>query len=401
MNRLAFTLFILLSAFYRSANAYEFSKIQWTPDFELGHQLVYGAKENKLSKNLGYTVLSLKTDFPTESATDLINTRISLRGALDTQGPDEISIRAFNLNYGNNWLTVTAGFQEIAWGETFGVYISDLVNSKDLRDPFLNDLSWIRIPTASLLAQINLDNWTLQAIVTPFPKNNQFPDEINHLKIVEPPALRRDNVFEQAEWGAKLGRLFSTGLDVNFFALYHWNRNPVFAPQLVGTTIGLMPIVQQTKSTGLSFTQAWDKVVLRGDFVYHLQTPLQPDFTQRHRIGNFFQAILGSDLTLEENLILGAQYHGDYDDASNRHWLGLRVSKPLLRQKLTPELFVFQGINNSDTWIQPKIRWNTSANLSLDFEYSWIPNFRRTAQPGYFGTFENYHRVFSWLKYKF
>jgi hypothetical protein len=64
-------------------------------------------------------------------------------------------------------LDVRIGQQRVAWGNTDFMSPNDVVNPRDLRDPFLNEAELRRLPTLMLRADLDLGFATLQGVVAP------------------------------------------------------------------------------------------------------------------------------------------------------------------------------------------------------------------------------------------
>lgn len=367
---------------------------------EVGHQFSLRTEDGTITRNRPYTLLSGKADYSLGGGEATLSANAGARAFVDENSDSELSVRALNLGYTTNKMAFTAGFQEVAWGETFGIYISDLVNPRDLRDPFFNDLSWIRIPTLTANAQFYLDKFSLQLIMTPVPRTNRYPSSLGGFRIQQPNDFEYSRFGTDSEYGAKLGYLFDFGMDLNVFYFHHWSRTPVFSygvPLAAGSAGFFSPISKRIETLGLMFSKAFDKWVIRGDHVTHLNTPFQSELSKPYKTVNYFRTVLGTDVTLENDVVLGAQYHWDATPDTSEHWAALRGSMKLFRGRLEPEIFIFKGINNSDAWIQPKLSWNASANITVSAEYTWLPDFGG-ADGGYFTLFKKQSRIFTWVK---
>src|SRR5262249_42219820 len=124
--------------------------------------------------------------------------------------------------------TLKVGFQEVAWGETFGFFIADFINPRDLTDPFFNELSYVRIPVFMINVKFFREPWNFQIIATPIPMNNRlpakgdpfdvFPGPLQSAEILRPPVFQVNRWGEDIEYGGRVGYFFeSTGVDVSLF----------------------------------------------------------------------------------------------------------------------------------------------------------------------------------------
>lgn len=303
-----------------------------------------------------------------------------LRGSDDLKTIDP---KILSLSFETGPLKVDAGYQQIAWGETFGFQVADLVNPRDFSDPLITETGWIRKSVALAQAQLIFDPWTFQFVFTPFPRPNTYSQKA--LDLSQKPDL--------PEFGFKVNRLFKFGLDASVLYLRHWNRNPVFLLN--------RPVQKQVDSLGATGSFATGSFVFRADAVLHVDQPEQGETLLEHTFANRMQAIVGVDYALSDGGLLALQYHVDDFSSGILNWVGLKIQENIWHRKFEPELFVFFGLNNcKDYWIQPKFTWNVGSAFSLalvgDFIYS-EQDLRFTALP----YLSEEDRVMLWGTFKF
>lgn len=376
-----------------------FALADFRTEYEIGHQFALRFHDSEITRNRPYFLFKGQFIFPQSGKS---TSELTLNGAgrswLDKK-ENELSLRSLNVNWARGKTNLVVGFQEIAWGETFGVFIADLVNPRDLRDPFFTDLSWIRRPVFAVNGQLLLNKLSLQAVVTPIPGNNRFPYEIVGVTVLPPKQFELKRLGHDAEAGLRLGYLFDMGLDVNVFHLYHFNRNPAFDLTTSNGKAALQPVVERIHTSGITLSYALEKWVFRGDGVLHFNNPYQKATTEPVRRVRYWRSILGIDTTPTETWNFGVQYHYDHPEAEPRHWVGARVEKKLFNERLIPELFLFQGLNNPDAWIQPKITLLFATDFSASVQGDLIVN--KTSPSGYLDAFQNEDRILTWIYYRF
>ena len=92
------------------------------------------------------------------------------------------------LQYKNGSLRVRAGYQQIVWGEAFGLYYADIVNPKDYRNAGLGDLSRNRLDSPLINLQwINSDS-SWQLLYIPKPMLSLLPSSGSDFNIFQLPA---------------------------------------------------------------------------------------------------------------------------------------------------------------------------------------------------------------------
>jgi len=346
---------------------------EWSHEqqFEIGYQGSVLTEDGTFTRNRPYGGAEHRTSvFSTTSPT-----RWSLDAALrgwvelgdDIDPEGELDLRALSVSRADDHTDVRIGFQQIAWGETFGFPVADLVNPRDLRDPYFFEMDWIRRSTLTANVQVFFGDLRLQAVATPIPRHNELPergssfDPFPETLDAVPLAARRDFPIDRwgqdGEYGGRASYLFEFGLDVALLYLYHWNRTPVFEIGLDDGTLSLIPIHERIHSAGLTFSQAFEDWVLRGDTVVHLDKPwIDERLGPSDRITHV-QSVLGADVTTVTDWTLGGQVHFDQRGDQDRQWVSVQVRKLLLDGILEPRVFAFVGVDNTDRWVQPRIDW--------------------------------------------
>lgn len=380
-----------------------------TQDFELGYQGSLLTQDQTLSRNRLYGSAKHRTslyveDSPTRWAFDG-----ALRGWLgldhENEPEYELDLRALSLSRADDHTDIQIGFQQIAWGETFGFPIADLVNPRDLRDPLFFEMDWIRRATFSANLQLMVDNLRLQGVATPVPRNDvipergsaydPFPPILDGIDLAPRREFPLDRFGRDGEYGGRVGYFFEFGLDVALLYLHHWNRTPVYELRFENFQPLLVPIQKQIHSGGLTFSKAFEDWVLRGDTVVHLEEPwIADDLGPSKRITHV-QSVLGADVTTESDWILAGQVHYDHRGDEQLQWVSVRIQKLLFDGDLEPQVFAFVGVDNTDRWVQPRIDWHVlepwSVSLRADFVWGSTDE-----SAGDLGFYDERHRVLLW-----
>ena len=272
---------------------------------------------------------------------------------------DEISLRALSASYSKGIFRVEGGLQEIAWGETFGVQVVDVVNPRDGRDPLYTELNWVRLPVAAVNAQVFLDVATLQLIGVPIPRANLFPA-----------GVERPRPSRRPEAGGRISALLPAGLDLAALYYRHANRNAVYEARSPPFVHAVSDTVETYGVTG-SFSKG--ALVVRQDAAYHIGQPVQAETALVVKHGTTVaQAVTGVDATVLSNWFVGGQLQYENIDHGWRtfEWLGAKTTKTFFRDQLGLELLALRGLNNADRWLQPQISFaqsNFDAALRGDF----------------------------------
>jgi len=79
----------------------------------------------------------------------------------------ETNLREAYVGFGTGPFDVRVGQQRVAWGRSDVYAPNDVLNARDLRDPFLGDPELRYMPTPLLRASLSFDSFSLEGIVSP------------------------------------------------------------------------------------------------------------------------------------------------------------------------------------------------------------------------------------------
>jgi hypothetical protein len=370
-------------------------------DFEWGEQIGYGTQIPQFATARFYLLGKGEFKF-----SDLVQLNASARIWF---GKDhDYSIRALSIVLNLEKAKINFGFQEIPWGETFGLYISDIVNPRDYRDPFLTEIAFTRLPVLAINAQYYADPLTFQFIVTPVPRSNLFAKRgtpydlfgpsLSAVPSYDPPSYALDRLGQDVEFGGRVSYLFPFGLDLGLLYYRHFNRNPVYT--LDAATSTLIPVVNRVQSIGLTASLSQDRWVFRADAIAHTDQPVQQINFAIPITGTVWQGIAGADYSTENGWTFGGQYHSDVTPIRTLHWGSVQVMKVIDGSFLEPKLFVFKGIGNQDLWIQPNLGFKISKRTTIQLRADLI-SASSTLTDGVLPIVRNLSRIFTWITFKF
>jgi len=402
---------LLISLSWSMAHPAMAADWEHTDDFELGYQGSILTEDGTVSRNRPYGFIKHQTsvfseDSPTRWSMDAsLRGWVDVRGDLDNEVQGELDLRALSISRADDHTDIRVGFQQIAWGETFGLPIADLVNPRDLRDPFFVEMDWVRRSTFTANVQVMFESLRLQGVATPVPRNNvlpergsaydPFPPILDGARVQDQRDFPLDRFGRDGEYGGRAGYFFEFGLDVGLLYLFHWNRTPVYELELRGMEIVLVPVQERVHTAGLTFSKAFEDWVLRGDTVVHVNAPkIADDLGPPERVTHV-QSVLGADMTTESDWVLGAQLHFDQRGDESLQWVSARVQKLLFDGDLEPQVFAYVGVDNTDRWVQPRVDWHVAEpwTVSLRADFVWGTTDDRA---GDFGFYDGRHRVMLW-----
>ncbi len=349
--------------------------------------------------------------------------RLRARGWLDSYGgsaksPAEFFPVAGSFSFSKDWFRAEIGLQQIAWGKSFGIFISDLVNPRDLRDPFFNELGWTRIAQGAINLEVNTDRLSVQGIYVPLPFDPILPIAGTVFDPLQNDAslasLRRKDYrpwdwgrfWDFGEGGGRAEYRAEMGLEVAAFGYSHLARAPAYglvsAPE-EPTGLALEPVRMRVHSFGLSASQKIaDRWTARAEAVLHLDQPSLFIAPVGANPGTFTQvrSIWGVDWKTEFGPDLGGQYHFEnFAPGGGRHWTGLRASWSFFEGKLVPEAFALLGMGNGDVWLQPQLSWMPDNNWRVSVRADLAGGINGL-DTGYFPGGSDYSRVMAWIAWK-
>jgi len=245
------------------------------------------------------------------------------------QYPNEdlsIGIREAYLDIYLSNMDLRIGKQEIIWGKADGVFITDIVSPKDLRNFLMPDFDEIRMGVTGIKADYYIGNNTLEFVWLPIFIPSQTP-ESGSIWYVTPSfsvpvdydtskedvktTLKNSDVF------AKFSALTSF-LDFEIMAGYAWDDEPTIhkiksidptTHQL--TKITIIPEYHRLGIIGGSFSTTLAGFVLRGESAFYYDKYFQsndPSLAEGVVKKNYLDYLIGLDWTLWD-IKLSAQFN--------------------------------------------------------------------------------------------
>lgn len=354
-------------------------------DWRIDTRFRYGVRTQE---PFGIATLQQQHDFLstyelTDSLSAQLGTRMRFDGAylvnrsryqaLEQNDPPDFELRELNLEYRNGPVLLRIGNQLIVWGEAFGSFFADVVNPKELRESGLGELIDLRRPSEIINFQFISDRWSLQTIYQPFYRVNRIPrpesdffpkaarEELNRTGLDIDFRNQNDPEDQNGDLGFRFQAQLGT-VDFSVFYFDHIDRQPVVRSQLISPDrLNLRTQSFRTAASGLTFTAAGDRLVVRGEMVYFQNRafalaegglPFDPTPVNRaHQL----VAVIGADYSFDKSLSgwqVGLQLiHDQLDRELNVLRSQREVSMALLLQKTGSESWnsrVFSAYSMSD-----------------------------------------------------
>jgi hypothetical protein len=262
-----------------------------------------------------------------------------------TDGHVEGTLREAYLGLGSGPLDVRIGQQRVAWGRSDVYAPNDVINARDLRDPFLGDPELRYVPTPLLRVSLSLDRVSLEGVVSPVFVPDRFellgsnwgplgldaPPSIrgffNQLRNAVDPSIQADltRILHQTKLpepfmdATSAGlKLAATLLDVDISAYY---QNGYDGTPNVQTNDSFAYLLKQTDFTQSKFANL--QPVLRA--LDAGLVPFRSEYVRRHHLGfdaatTLGQFVLRIDAAYESARVF---YAADFSSFISRAVLGV------------------------------------------------------------------------------
>lgn len=330
----------------------------------------------------------------------------------------ELELREFTIQGEIGEAYLTLGKQQIVWGKADGLKVLDIVNPQSFREFILEDFDESRISLWTVNVERQWRDWNFQFLWIPdqsyhaLPKPDAtFAFSSPELVPVAPPgvnveletARRPNNVFWDSDVGLRAST-FWRGWDITFNYLYQYDNLPVLRQKLSldggQASVTVTPEYQRTHVFGVTFSNAFDDWVLRGEFAY---------FSKHAFIGRDIRIddgivqspelhyVLGLDWNAPGDLLVSTQLIQSWliDDAglSTRDKLDTTFTGLIRRNfrydTLTAEVLVIANVNNGDGLVRPKIKYQWQDNIT-----TWVgADIFYGERRGVFGQFGDNDRI--------
>ncbi len=333
----------------------------------------------------------------------------------------EIDLREVYMDVYFDQIDLRIGKQQIIWGKADGVFITDIVSPKDLREFLLPDFDEIRMGVTAVKADYYMGNHTFELVWLPVFTATRMPDETSIWRPQMDFPVQPDYDYSQqyiegslknSEWFAKYSAI-TPAIDFEIMAGYAWDDDPAMhiqktidpqTMQLSGLTV--TPRHHRLGIGGGSFSSTLAPFVVRGEGAYYAGkyfNTADPAIAGAVIKKNYLHYLLGVDYTLwETNLSVQfiQQTILDYDDPVEQdefdNTATFLARRDFLRETLTLELFTYLGLNNSGALIRPRIYYD----LADGFEILLGANFF-AGDEGRFGQYQDNNMAYFKVKYSF
>lgn len=313
------------------------------------------------------------------------------------------------------------GRQQIIWGKAEGVFITDVVSPKDLREFLLPDFDEIRTGITSFKLNYYIGNSSIEAVWSPFFSPTQMPEEgsIWAPKMDFPVTPVFDYSNSAVKASLKNSELFiryaSMGSSVDFELVggtFFYDDPAMNVTRLMDSSSmqlsGLIvkPEYNRVNMAGGSFSKVFGGFVLRAEGAFYNGRYFQssdPAVNGSVIKKNNLHYMAGLDYTLS-GVKLSAQFIQefivDYEtgiaNEEFEHTMTFLAKKDYLREKLWLELFAYVGLNKGDALVRPKVSYAFADGFDIQAGANLF-----FGNEGRFGQYDKNDMLYLKLKYSF
>jgi len=305
----------------------------------------------------------------------------------------ELGLREAYLDLYFKIFDLRIGKQQIIWGKAEGVFITDVVSPKDLREFLLPDFDEIRTGITAFKANYYFGNNTLEAVWSPVFTPTQMPETGSvwspKMEFLFPPVFDYKNAEIKAslENSELFMRFSAIGSKIDyeivggtfFYDDPAMRITPLINPVNIQPT-GLLvaPEYHRVSMAGGSLSLPLGAVVFRAEGAYYsgrnfqtTQADIPGALVEKdhlHYMAGIDFALAGVKLSshfIHEHIL---NYEEEIQNWESETMLTFLAKKDFLREKLWIELFGYVGLDTSDALVRPKLTYSTADGFDTQTE---------------------------------
>jgi len=330
---------------------------------------------------------TLDTRFSWETDATLLYANVILDTDLD-QGFDS-ALRELYLQYYGDFFDVRIGKQQIIWGKSDAVFITDLVSPKDLSRFLVPDFEELRLAVTGVRATLYSGNHQLEVVWLPLftPTVQPSADSIWAPTLPYPikptflASITPDFSLANGEYFARYGWLGSS-VDFSLMGGRFWNDTPSFSvvsktmtPGLGLTALSIQGEYYRTAAAGYGISAALGPLVLKSEGAFYFDKRYQGDITiypKGYTEKNALHYLVGTDFSIL-GTTLGFQFIQeiilDHEtalvDEAFTNTATVLLARTFARETIRVEALTYLGFAAPDALIKPQITWKIADGMEL------------------------------------
>jgi hypothetical protein len=373
-----------------------------------------------MTDDYDYSILQDTFDLRIEHSRDKVAFKVNPYLDFRSNQDPTIDLRQSYMDIYFESVDVRIGKQQIIWGKADGVFITDIISPKDLREYLLPDFEEIRMGVQAVKTVYNFGDNTFEFVWLPTFTPTRLPEEDSIWYAA--PDFPVTPVFDYSQKtvpeNGKNSEVFArftamtSAVDFEIMMGYMWDDDPTIHqtrtidPATGQVTLSVIPEHHRLGLGGGSFSSSLGGLVLRGEMAYYTgkyftsEDPLLLDGVVEK---NYVHYLLGTDYSLWDiqlSLQLIQQRILDYDELivndEAQDTVTLLIRRDFLRETLHLELFSYFGINDEDSLVRPKISYDLADGFNILLGANIF-----TGIEGNFGRYDDNDMLYTKIKYSF
>lgn len=332
----------------------------------------------------------------------------------------ELGLRQAYVDLYFSSMDLRVGRQQVVWGKADGVFITDVVSPKDLREFLLPDFEEIRLGVTGVRTNFYLGDHTVELIWVPVFTPTGTPQEgsLWRPNFAMPPGAILDSshekvplTLENSEFFARYSVMSSWG-DLEVVAAWMWDddaaihRTMTTNSQTGLPSVTLTPEHHRLPMGGFSFSTTAGPLVVKTEAAYYHGKQFQTaDLSDSDGLveKSYLHWMLGVNMKLWE-VNTSVQYVQrtilDHDSrqvvAPLEHTVTTHFSVDFLRETLHFSLFSYLGIDPWNALVRPTLSYDLPGGIQAMVGANLF-----FGSEGTFGQFDANDMVYAKLKYSF
>ncbi len=328
----------------------------------------------------------------------------------------ELDLRQSYMDIYLDTMDIRIGKQQIVWGKADGVFITDVISPKDLREYILPDFEEVRLGIQSLKVDYYIGYNTIEFVWVPDFTPTTMPDE-DSIWNVRPESLNIEETkevpsnFNNSEVFIKFSAITSM-IDFEIMAGSMWDDDPTMhiSSRSIDTdgnpVLTVTPEHHRLELAGGSFSTTLGGIVFRGEAAYYngkFFSSADPALEDGVVEKDYAHFLLGLDFSLwgtKMSMQFIEQQIQDYDEQiandERTDTVTFLMSQDFLRETLKLELFSYIGMNDNGSLIRPKISYDLIDGFQILAGFNIF-----NGDSGSYGQYDDNDIIYSKIKYSF
>ncbi len=374
-----------------------------------------------LNDNSDFAIIQNTFNLNIEQSKDIVAYKVNPYIYQYTNRKLELGLREVYLDIYLNSADIRIGKQQIIWGKADGVFITDIVSPKDLREFLLPDFDEIRMGVNALKLDYYIADNTFELVWIPVFTPTLYPEESSIWQLKPdfpvPPVFdySKSEVkasFKNSEIFGKFSMLTSL-IDLEIMAAYAWDDDPTMhafkqIDPATHTLTGLKIVPEHHRLTigGGSFSTTVGPFVLRGEGAYYHGkgfNTLDPKVKDGVVEKDYLHYLIGTDFTIWDvntsiqfiqQRILDYNNYIKPDEVQNM--ATFLAATDYLNETLHLRFFMYYDFENKASLIRPTITYDVADGFTALLGANIF-----TGTEGMFGQFNNNDMIYTKIKYSF